>query len=36
MEIGQFKSWKRAGKVFPKSGQGKTHLAIRLIRGSLD
>jgi serine/threonine protein kinase len=26
MEIGQFKSWKRAGKVFPKSGQGKTQL----------
>ena len=29
MEIGQFKSWKRAGKTFPKSGQGNTELVTR-------
>jgi serine/threonine protein kinase len=30
MEIGNFKSWKRAGKLFPKSGQGESQLVSRI------
>jgi len=30
METGDFKSWKRAGKAFPKSGQGEAQLVSRI------
>ena len=30
MEIGNFKSWKRSGKTFPKSGQGDAQLVSRI------
>ncbi len=37
MEIGNFNAWKRAGKTFPKSGQGDTRLVSRAgdVNGAL-
>jgi len=34
MEIGNFKSWKHAGKTFPKSGQGEARLVSRVGESS--